>query len=201
MTEQKILLFNRWSSEEVQVADAGLQNQINLRPVIVPRSNGKCGSVSFHKNDATIVERFINKLGVTGHKGKKHKRSSGRMVGQTATLYSSIKDAFEIIEKKTNKNPIQVLVKAIENAALYEEVAAYRMGGTMARKSVITAPQRRLDVALRLLTQGIYSASFKSPQKLPDVIASELIAAANNDAKSHAVRERTRLEKEAEGAR
>jgi len=201
MTDQKILLFNRWSNEEVQVADAGLKNQINLKPVIMPRSSGKCGNVSFHKNDMHIVERFINKLGVSGHKGKKHKRTSGRMVGQNPTLYAAVIDAFGIIEKRTNKNPLQTLVKAIENSALLEEVAAYRMGGTMARKSVITAPQRRLDVALRLLSQGIYSASFKSGQGLPNVIASELIAAANNDAKSHGVRERTRLEKEAEGAR
>ena len=201
MSDQKILLFNRWSSEEVQVTDGGLKNQINLRPVVVPRSSGKYGTVSFHKNDMHIVERFINRLGVSGHKGKKHKRTSGRMVGQNPTLYSSVRKAFEIIEKKTNKNPIQVLVKAIENSALFEEVAAYRVGGTMARKSVITAPQRRLDVALRLLTQGIYNSSFKSPLGLPDVIAIELIAAANNDAKSHGVRERTRLEKEAEGAR
>ncbi len=201
MTEQAVLLFNRWKSEDVKVEDAGLQNQINLRPVVVPRSSGKYGNVSFHKNDMHVVERFINRLGVSGHKGKKHKRSSGRMVGQNPTLYSAVKKAFEIVEKKTNKNPIQILVKAIENSALFEEVAAYRVGGTMARKSVITAPQRRLDIALRLLTQGIYNASFKSPQGLPEVIASELISAANNDAKSHGVRERTRLEKEAEGAR
>lgn len=123
------------------------------------------------------------------------------MVGQNPTLYSAVKKAFEIIEKKTNKNPIQILVKAIENSALFEEVAAYRVGGSMARKAVITAPQRRLDVALRLLTQGIYSSSFKSPVGLPDVIATELISAANNDAKSHGVRERVRMEKEAESAR
>jgi len=201
MSDEKILLFNKWSNEGVQVDDAGLQNQINLKPIIVPRSNGKYGNVSFHKNDMHVVERFINRLGVSGHKGKKHKRTSGRMVGQNPTLYSAVKKAFEIIEKKTNKNPIQILVKAIENSALFEEVAAYRVGGSMARKSVITAPQRRLDVALRLLTQGIYSSSFKSPTGLPDVIANELISAANNDAKSHGVRERIRMEKEAEGAR
>ena len=201
MADQKILLFNRWNTDDVLVADLGLKNQINLKPIILPRSCGRFGPKPFHRNDMNVVERFINKLYVPGHKGKKHKTTSGECVGNSATLYSAVKSAFEIIEQKTKKNPVQVLVTAIENAAAYEEVAAYRLGGIMARKSVVVSPQRRLDLSLRIITQTIYRAGFNKKGSLQEIIARELIAMSNNDMKSPAIMERTRLEKEAEGAR
>ena len=199
--ETKPLLFNRWDVEGVEVNDAGLLRYVNLSQVVVPRSGGKFVGTQFKRNQMNIVERFMNKLMVPGHRGKRHKITSGHCVGQTQMLYSSIKKAFELIEKRTNKNPVQVFIDALTNAATYEEVAGYRMGGMIARKAVVTAPQRRVDLALRMLTQGIYKTSFKSKTKLPEVIANELVACAANDVKSHAVRERQRLEKEAESSR
>lgn len=199
--EGKILIFNRWDLTEVKIEDAGLMNYINLVPVVVPRSGGKYATTAFHKGKMNIVERFMNKMMVPGHRGKKHKITSGKCVGNTVGLYNDIKAAFEIIEKRTSKNPVQVMIGAIENAALMEEVAAYRMGGIIARQAVIVAPQRRLDMALRHLTQGIYKLKFRNRTPLPEVIANELMAAYNSDSKSFAIQERSRIEKEAEGAR
>jgi small subunit ribosomal protein S7 len=196
-----ILIFNRWDLTQVKVEDPGLVNYINLTPIVVPRSGGKHATTPFHKNKMNIVERFMNKLFVPGHRGKKHKLTSGKCVGNTIELYNDIKKAFEIIEKRTSKNPVQILVGAIENAALMEEVAAYRMGGIIARQSVVVAPQRRLDMALRHLTQGIYKLKHKNKTPLAEVIASELMAAYSADSKSFAIQERNRIEKEAEGAR
>jgi small subunit ribosomal protein S7 len=138
---------------------------------------------------------------VPGHKGKKHKYTSGRCPASNQAIMKALIASFEIIEKKTNKNPVQVLVNAIENAALREEIAAYRMGGSIARQAVTIAPRRRLDLALRHLTQGIYKAKFNRKGQLAGIIAEELITAASNDPKSFAVQERNRAEKEAEGAR
>ncbi|RLI98345.1 MAG: 30S ribosomal protein S7 [Candidatus Aenigmatarchaeota archaeon] len=196
-----MLLFGKWDFSEVKVDDEGLKNQINLKPVILPRTGGRSATTPFHKNDANIVERFINKLMVPGHRGKRHKITSGRCTGSTQVITRSVEDAFGIIEEKTKQNPVQTLVKAIENSALLEEIAAYRLGGIIARQAVVVAPQRRLDMALRHLTQGIYKTSFKNKKSLAEVIADELIAAANNDQKSFAVSERNRIEREAEGAR
>lgn len=198
---EKILLFNRWDTSGIQVKDPGLAKYINLKPVIVPRSGGKFATVPFHKNDMHIVERFMNKLMVPGHRGKKHKITSGRCVGQTGTLWNAIKQAFELIEKKTKKNPVEVFVRAIENSAILEEIASYRLGGIIARQAVVVSPQRRLDIALRHLAQGIYKTTFNSKKKLPEAIADEIIAAYNNDPKSFAISERNRIEREAEGAR
>ncbi|MCK4715001.1 MAG: hypothetical protein KAT35_05460, partial [Candidatus Aenigmarchaeota archaeon] len=197
----KLLLFNRWDTSQVRVNDAGLKNYINLNCMPVPRTGGKYGSGGFQKNKMPIVERFMNKLWVSGHRGKKHKLTSGPNVGKTPMLYRNMKQAFEIIEKRTNQNPVQVLVGAIENSAVLEEVASYRLGGIIARNSVISSPQRRLDLALRHLTQGIHRSSFRNKLSLAGVIANDLIAAYNNDSKSFAVSEKKRMEKEAEGAR
>ena len=196
-----ILLFNRWHFDDVQVNDPGLKNYINVTPIIVPRTGGRFGTSPLHKHFMPLVERFMTKLMVPGHKGKKHKYSSGRCTASTQTIFKAVEEAFDIIEKKTQKNPLQILVQAVENAAFLEEIASYRLGGIIARQAVVVAPYRRLDLALRYLTQGIYHSGFGKKTNLAQAIAEELIAAANNDPKSSAVREKNRIEKEAEGAR
>jgi small subunit ribosomal protein S7 len=198
---EKILLFNRWDVSEVKVTDPGLKGHMNITPLVVPRTGGRYSTVQIHKKKMNLVERFMNKLMVSGHRGKKHKITSGRNTASTQAIYFAVKTSFEIIEKKTNKNPLQILVNAIENAALFEEIASYRLGGIIARQAVVASPHRRLDLALRYITQGIYQTTFKNKLPLSQVIAEELIAAANSDPKSHAIRERTRIEREAEGAR
>jgi small subunit ribosomal protein S7 len=196
-----MLLFKRWDFSGVEVRDPGLKKYINLRPVALPKTCGKYGTVSIHKPKMNVIERFMNKLFVPGHKGKKHKLTSGHVVGNYQKVFKAVKEAFEIIEKRTKKNPVQVLVDAIENGALYEEVMGYRLGGIIARKAVVVSPQRRLDISLRLITQDIFSKSFRTRKTLAQVIAGELIEIASNDQRSNVIRERNRIEKEAEGAR
>ena len=192
--------FDRWDSKGLAVEDPGLVKYVNLRPVVLPRTFGR-NRGDFRKNSMTILERFMNKLQVPGHTGKRHKITSGKCCGNYQTIMRETEKAFEIIEAKTKANPVQVLIKAIENAALYEEIAAYRLGGMIARKAVITSPQRRVDVALRLINQGLNRSTFRSKKTLRGAIADELMAIANNDNRALAIRERSRIEKEAEGAR
>lgn len=196
-----ILLFNRWDFSKVEIRDQGLKKYMNLTPVVVPKTCGRYGPVSIHKVKMNIVERFITKLFVPGHRGKKHKLTSGHVVGTYQKIATSLIEGFQIIETKTKKNPIQVLVDAIENGALYEEVMGYRVGGIIARKAVVVAPQRRLDISLRLIAQDIFSKSFRNKKTFAEVLADELIEIANNDQRSNVIRERQRIEKEAEGAR
>jgi small subunit ribosomal protein S7 len=197
----ELKLFGKWDMKEIKIEDPGLQKYVNISQAMVPKTYGRHGGISFHKARMNIVERFVNKLMVPGHRGRKHKITSGRCTGNTATILKSVEKALEIVEKKSNQNPVQVFVKAIENSAPLEEIAAYRLGGIIARKSVIIAPQRRLDLALRHLTQGIYAGSFRKKKSLAQAIADELMLAASDDKTSFAVSERARLEREAEGAR
>ena len=142
-------IFNRWDMEGIQVADKGLQRYIGLNPVLVPRTGGRRASIRFHKSYTNIVERLMGKLMVAGHKGKKHKLSSGHNPGKTSKVYNIVEKAFDIIEKETKKNPIIVFVKAVENAAPREEITTIEYGGAKYPKAVDCGPQRRVDLALK----------------------------------------------------
>jgi len=195
-------VFNRWSVEGIEVKDPGLKKYISLQPSVVPRSRGKLAPRRFYKSKMFIVERLITKLMVPGHVGKKHVRTSGRCTGKTFTVYNIVRKAFERIEKETKKNPIEVLVRAVENAALREEIASYQLGGIIVRRAVVTSPQRRVDIALRQIAQAAYAKAFGKRTTMVDALATEIIGAHNNDSSvSLAIKERERIEREAEAAR
>ncbi|NIM47268.1 MAG: 30S ribosomal protein S7 [Candidatus Aenigmarchaeota archaeon] len=195
-------IFDKWEVENIDVNDNGLKNYINLKPLIVPKTFGRFAAKQFHKSQMNIVERLANHLFVTGHRGKKHLITSGRNVGKTFKVWKIIKDTFDILEKNANKNPIEVFVRAVENAALREEITSFQVGGIIVRKAVITSPQRRVDIALRLITQGAYQKAFANPKKMAECLADEIFAAYNSDSsKSYAVKEKERKEREAGGAR
>jgi small subunit ribosomal protein S7 len=200
MTEIKI--FNKWSTAGVEVKDLGLAKYINLQPALIPRSGGRYAKQQFHKSKMSIVERLMNKLQVPGHRGKKHTLTSGRAVGKILIHYKIMKSSFEKIEQQTKKNPVEVLVRAIENSALREEITQYQVGGIIVRRAVITSPQRRVDLALSNIVQAAYRKSFGKKDTMVDALTMEIVAAYNNDSsKSEAIKERERIEREAEGAR
>ena len=183
------------------MSDAGLVDYVNLRPILVPKTGGRFAKHQFHKSKLNIVERLINRLFVCGHKGRKHKFTSGGNVGKTFTMSKVVIDAFDIIEKETKINPIQVLVTALENSAPIEEVTTFRKGGMTSREGVVTSPQRRVDLALRHIGQGTFSSSVKNRKPAAKCLADEILLAYKNDMKSKAVSEKQRREKEAHGAR
>jgi small subunit ribosomal protein S7 len=199
---EDIKIFGRWSTAGIEVKDVGLQKYINLKPIIVPKSGGRYAKHQFHKSKMNIVERLMNKMMVPGHRSKKHVISSGRVVGKTSLQFKIILKAFAKIENVTKKNPVEVLVKALENAALREEITAYQVGGIILRRAVITSPQRRVDITLKIIVQTAYRKSFGKKEDMANAIADEIIAAYNNDpSKSEAIKEKERIEREAEGAR
>ena len=196
-----IKLFNRWSFDSLKVSDEGLVSYISIKPMIIPKSGGQHAKKQFHKSRVNIVERLVNKLFVSGHKGKKHKFSSGTNVGKTDKILKAIETAFEKIEKTTKENPLQVLIKAIENSSPMEEVVTYQRGGSFARNAVITSPQRRVDLALRHLTQGTYQATAGNKKTISQALFEQISGAYKNDNNNLAIREKQRREKEASGAR
>lgn len=193
-------LFNKWDTN-VTVDDLGIKPYINLREQVIPRSAGINQKHRFHKSHINIIERLALHLMQPGHQGKKHKLSSGRRGGALESTLRAIEDAFTIVEKETGKNPVAVFVKAIENAALREEITSVQMGSQMVRSAVITSPQRRVDRVLRMLAQGTYKRTYGKKLNATKALAAELIDAYNNSDKSIAIAERMRLEGEAEGAR
>lgn len=194
-------LFNKWETEGIKVNDPGLQNYINLDPIIVPRTSGRNIRTQFGKSKSSIVERLMNKLMVPGHRGKKHRITSGHCGGKAARAYRIVEKAFKIIEQGTKKNPVEVLVKAIENAAPREEINTLEYGGAVYPQPVEMSPQRRVDFALRLMTQGAYQKSFNTKKKIQETLADEIIKAYNGDGKSTAIAKKLELERQADASR
>ncbi|MDY6770363.1 MAG: 30S ribosomal protein S7 [Candidatus Nanohaloarchaea archaeon] len=198
---EDVKLFDKWDCQEAEIEDDGLRRVINLENIMAPRSRGRHSDQQFYKADVQIVERLLNRLYVAGHKGKKHKISSGHNVGKSEKLWELIEDAFDMIEEETGENPVQVLVTAIENSAAKEEVISYQRGGVIARQAVIVSPMRRVDLALRHLVQGAYGNRLANEKDAQEALAEEIMAAYDNDSSTMAVRDRQRREREAEGAR
>lgn len=196
----EIKLFGKWDSN-VEVKDPGLSQYINLKPRYVPRSAGIHQKHRFHKSKMHILERLALHLMVPGHTGKTHRMTSGPLAGGYMTVMGAVEKAMKIIADKTQKNPVEVFVRALENASVTEEIISYQMGSVMARDGVITAPQRRVDKALRSFAQGTYKATFGKKIKIEEALANEIIAASNNSNDSHAIKERSRIESEASGTR
>jgi small subunit ribosomal protein S7 len=199
--EDELLTMGIWDAQEADISDEGLQRYICLDNIPAPRSRGRHDEKQFYKADVPIVERLLNRMYVAGHRGDKHTIDSGHNTGSSERLWKILEKAFHKVEDETGTNPIQVLVDAIENSAPIEEVVTYQRGGSRARKAVIVSPQRRVDLALRLLVQGAYEKRLSSEEDAFEVIAQEIIMASNGDDNARSVREKERKEKEADGAR
>ncbi len=191
-----IKFFNRWGMEGVTVEDIGLQRYLSVDPKIVPKTGARYAGNRFHKSNTFIVERFATKLMGSGHKGKKHFLSSGHNAGKKVRVLHIVENALLKAEQRLKINPLIILTRAVENAAPREEVIAIEYGGARYPKAVDIAPQRRIDLALRNMTQGAYVKSFNKKQKIEDALAEELIAAYQVSAKSNAIAKKRDLERQ-----
>jgi len=121
--------------------------------------------------------------------------------GKKIKAYKVLKAAFEIIDKKTKSNPMQVFIDALQNTAPKEETTRLRFGGISVPKAVDIAPQRRLDIALRNICQGSINASYKNKKSIEACLADEIIKASKNDVTSFAVAKKNDIERVAKSAR
>jgi len=193
--------FNKWDTSEIKVVDIGLVNYIQLEPRLIPRTGAKYAGNRFHKSRTFIVERFMNKLMVPGHKSKKHFKSSGHNTGKGPSAYKQMTETLELIEKRTKTNPIKILVLAIENAAPREEIISIEYGGARYPKAVECAPQRRIDIAMRHMVQGSYQKCFGSKKKAVNALADEIIAASQMSPQSNAISRKLDTERQADSSR
>ena len=188
--EKEIKLFGKWSFKEVEVKDPGLKRYISLKPVVIPHTMGRHEHKRFGKANVNIVERLVNNL-----------MRPGKNAGKKAKAINIVKHAFEIIHLRTGRNPIEVLVRAVENSAPCEDTTRIAYGGIVYHLSVDVSPQRRVDLALRYICEGARQAAMHNPRSIEECLAEELILAANNDMKSYAVSKRHELERIAMASR
>lgn len=203
MTETKVpqfKVFDRYDVTEIVVSDEGLKSAINLEPKLVVKSQGRnVGKLGQLKTN--VVERLINRISTAGHRGKKHRLEKGNSTGKYTKNTKIILEAFEIVEKRTKTNPVQVLVKAIENASPRDEVTSIEYGGTRYPQAVDISPLRRVNLALRWLTQGASDKAFNKKKTVAQALADEIIMASEGNGESFAVRKKNESEKQADSAR
>jgi len=181
---EEIKLFGKWSYNNIVVRDPSLKRYICLKPVYLPHTGGRHEHRRFGKAEVPIVERLINKL-----------MRPGRNTGKKHLAYNIVKKAFELIYLKTGENPIQVLVRAIENSAPREETTRIMYGGIVYHVAVDISPERRVDIALRHLTEGAKLKAFNNPMPIEEALAEEIIQAASNDPKSYAIQKKEEIER------
>jgi len=197
-------VFGKWSGKEVKVSDLGLARYIVLDSKAVPHTFGRQTKKRFEKGKMSIAERLVNKAMRSGQ-GKR--KLSGKYVrgrggcGKKLQAMKIVEGAFSIVEKRTKQNPLQVLVKALENAAPREDVTKIKRGGIAYAVAVDVAPMTRLDEALKNIALAGFVGSFNKKKDAADALAEELILASNEDPKSLSVKRRDEVERIAKSSR
>ena len=107
------------------------------------------------------VTRLINNIMYDGKKGVAQKIVYG---------------AFEIVQEKTGKEPLEVFEQAMENVMPSLEVKARRVGGATYQVPMEVRPERRETLGLRWITT--YSRA-RSEKTMKERLAGEILDAVN----------------------
>ena len=185
---ENALLFGVWDVSEIEYADPSTQRYLNVTPIA--HTMGRHASKQFQKSEISVVERLINRL-----------MQSEENTGKKQKSLSIVRDAFEIIHDRTGENPIQILVRAVENSAPREETVRLKYGGISVPKAVDVSPQRRVDQALKFIADGTASATYKSTTSAAEALAQQIIGAANYDVQTYAISQKEERERVAAAAR
>src|SRR3990172_4066666 len=131
MGEQKSVgfkIFDLYDVSNIQIKDAALRPYVSFSPKLLLKSQGR-NLERFGAAKVNVVERLARHLDVPGHLGKKHKVITSWSSGKYNRNMKTILQVLEIIQKKTSKNPVQVLAEAVENGSPRDEITVIEHGG------------------------------------------------------------------------
>ena len=131
---------------------------------------------------STLVSKFVNCMMYGGKK---------------STAQGILYGAMDVIQKKTQDDPLKLFKKAVENIKPTLEVKSRRVGGSTYQVPVEVSPTRRTSLAIRWILTYSRSRGEKSMQ---EKLAGELIDAANNRGNSIKKKEDTHRMAEANRA-
>ena len=187
--DENAKLFGVWNVTEIAYEDPSTKRYMTVTPIA--HTMGRHASKQFKKSEISLAERLINRLMQTDENTGKKQRAT-----------RIVRDAFDVVHDRTEENPVQVLVRAVENAAPREETVRLKYGGISVPKAVDVAPQRRVDQALLFISDGVANATYKSSTSAAEALANELVAAADYDVEgSYAVAQKEERERVAAAAR
>jgi small subunit ribosomal protein S7 len=122
----------------------------------------------------------------------KHVLKQGKKSLATGLVY----DAMDLIQERTQKNPLEVFDAALKNVSPVMEVRPRRVGGATYQVPMEVSADRRTTLAIRWILSAARERSGKS---FPDKLAGELIDAFNET--GSAIRKRDETHKMAEANR
>ena len=111
--------------------------------------------------NSKLVTRLINSIMLDGKKGVAQKIVYG---------------AFEIVQEKTGKEPLEVFEQAMENVMPSLEVKARRVGGSTYQVPMEVRPERRQTLGLRWMTSFARS---RNERTMRERLAGEILDAVN----------------------
>ena len=111
--------------------------------------------------NSKLVTRLINRIMLDGKRG---------------TAQTILYNAFEIVEEKTGKQPMEVFEQALENIMPVLELKLRRVGGANYQVPVEVSEERRLTLGLRWLVN--YSR-LRNDKTMEQRLANEIIDASN----------------------
>lgn len=204
MAEQEVVqemkIFDEFDVSNIEIKDPALKPYINLEPRLLLKNQGR-NVERFGKAKVGILERFANRLATSGHVGKKHRIITSWSTGKYQKNMTTMIEAMRFIGKKTGENPIQVLVRAIENGSPRDEITVIEHGGARYPQAVDCAPMRRVDLAIRWIVQGAYQRCFGKKKSMVNSLAEEIMKAASGNMESYAMSKKNEAEKQADSAR
>ena len=197
------MLFEKYSYD-VKVEDLSLKRYIDLTPLEYPSTFRRRSQKDLSKATLNVVERLENSMmrgGTGGRVGGKTIRTEGRLQGKKIKVMHIIEKAFDAIHEKSGANPLQLYVRALENSAPIEDTTRVRYGGIISNVAVDISASRRLDIALKNIAMATVIGSFGKKRRMYDVLANEVMLAANNDINSYAVKRKNEIERMARSAK
>ena len=109
-----------------------------------------------------VVSKFMNSIMYQG------KKSAAETI---------VYGAFDMLEQKTRRNPIEMFHEALKNVMPTIEVRSRRVGGATYQVPVEVRPERRQALAIRWI---IIAARGRNETTMVDRLSNELLDAANN---------------------
>ena len=116
--------------------------------------------------------------------------------GKKSVATGLVYDAMDLIQERTQKNPLEVFESALKNVSPVMEVRPRRVGGATYQVPMEVSADRRTTLAIRWILSAARDRSGKS---FPDKLAGELIDAFNET--GSAIRKRDETHKMAEANR
>jgi small subunit ribosomal protein S7 len=200
MVEVTFKVFDLYPVDAIVIKDPALKPYLSVSAKLLLKSHGRIKE-KLSKTKVNVVERLANRLQVPGHLGKKHRIITSWASGKYNRNMKTILQALHLVEQKTKKNPVQVLVTAIENGSPRDEITVIEHAGARYPQAVDCSPVRRIDLAIRWMIQGSYNKAFGKKKKMFEALADELIKASDGNMESYAVSKKTEAEKQADSAR